>query len=224
MQPFYQGKIDTFCAVYAVLNALQILHGITPAQARELFNEVLVRESRNEVRFRDVLAHRTDYVDLVDQMLEAVRPRYPLIIRAPFASGTPHAEVWNALVEYAAPERRRTGVFRFLRYVPLRDTPVVDHWTTARDVDKSGLHLFESGTRRGVLPARRRAGRSGGVAPSRVFRDSARVRAPAVFALTSPSNPVSRHAAFDLSAENGRGRPDYGLQRAAFTAYGAAAR
>ena len=144
MQPVYQGKIDTFCAVYAVLNALQILHGITPAQARELFNEVLVRESRNEVRFRDVLAHRTDYVDLVDQMLEAVRPRYPLIIRAPFASGTPHAEVWNALVEYAAPERRRTGVFRFLRYVPLRDTPVVDHWTTARDVDKSGLHLFDS--------------------------------------------------------------------------------
>lgn len=143
MQPFYQGKIDTFCAIYAVLNALQILHGITPGQARELFNEVLVRESRSEARFRDVLTHRTDYVEMVDRMLEAVRPRFPLTIGAPFAPGTPHAEVWDALVDHAAPDRRRTSVFRFLRYVPLRATPVVDHWTTARDVDDSGLHLFD---------------------------------------------------------------------------------
>lgn len=143
MQPFYQGKIDTFCAVYAVLNALQILHGIAPAQARELFNETLVRASRDEARFRDVLAHRTDYRELVDRMLDDVRFRYPLMIRAPFASDAPHAEVWAALTEYAAPGRRRTAVFRFLRYVPLRSAPVVDHWTTARDVDESGLHLFD---------------------------------------------------------------------------------
>lgn len=143
MQPFYQGKIDTFCAVYAVLNALQIVHGITPGQARELFNEVLVRESRNEARFRDVLTHRTDYLDLVDRMLEDVRSRFPLKVSAPFAPGAPHAEVWAALADHAAPGQRRTSVFRFLRYVPLRTTPVVDHWTTALEVDQSGLHLFD---------------------------------------------------------------------------------
>lgn len=144
MQPFYQGKIDTFCAVYAVLNALQILHDISPAQARELFNGVLMRESRDEESFLNILTRRTDYVNLVDRVLEAVRFRYPLKVRAPFSPGTPHSEVWDALTEYARPDQRRTGVFRFLRCVPQRARPVIDHWTTARHVDESGLHLFDS--------------------------------------------------------------------------------
>ena len=38
MQPFYQGKIDNFCAMYAVLNALQVLFSLTPHQARRIFN------------------------------------------------------------------------------------------------------------------------------------------------------------------------------------------
>lgn len=143
MQPFYQGKIDTFCAVYAVLNALQILHDLTPGKARELFNEVLVDESRSESRFRAVLTHRTDYVDLVDRMLSMTARRYPLRVSAPFHSGAPHAEVWNALRGHAAPELRRTAVFRFCRYVPLRAAPVVDHWTTSLNVDDGGLHLFD---------------------------------------------------------------------------------
>lgn len=143
MQPFYQGKIDTFCAVYAVLNALQILHDISPAQGRELFNQVLIRESRDEERFLNILTRRTDYLGLVDRMLEGVRFRYPLKIHAPFAPGTPHSEVWAALEEYARPDLRRTVVFRFLRCVPERPRPVVDHWTTARSVDESGLHLFD---------------------------------------------------------------------------------
>lgn len=144
MQPFYQGKIDTFCAVYAVLNALQIVHGITPGQARELFNEVLVYESRSEARFRAVLTHRTDYVDMVDHMLGMVSSRFPLRALAPFTPGTPHAEVWRALAGYAAPEARRSAVFRFRRYVPPREAPVVDHWTTAHTMDDAGLHLFDS--------------------------------------------------------------------------------
>lgn len=144
MQPFYQGKVDTFCAVYAVLNALQILHDISPAQGRELFNATLMRESRDEERFLEILTRRTDYVDLVDRMLERVRFRYPLKVRAPFGPGTPHSEVWDALVEYARPDLRRTGVFRFLRCVPQRARPVIDHWTAARHEDESGLHLFDS--------------------------------------------------------------------------------
>ena len=28
LKPFYQGKLDTFCAIYAVLNALRLTHGI----------------------------------------------------------------------------------------------------------------------------------------------------------------------------------------------------
>ncbi|MCH5276726.1 MAG: hypothetical protein J1E80_02705 [Desulfovibrionaceae bacterium] len=144
MQPFYQGKIDTFCAVYAVLNALQILHDISPRQGRELFNNVLLRASRDEERFLNILTRRTDYLDLVDQTLETARFRYPLKIQAPFGPGAPHGEVWDALLEYARPDRRRAGVFRFLRCVPQRPRPVTDHWTTTHRVDESGLHFFDS--------------------------------------------------------------------------------
>lgn len=144
MQPFYQGKIDTFCAVYAVLNALQILHDITAGKARELFNEVLVDQSRNEARFRAVLTHRTDYVDLVDRMLTMVRPQFPFREGKRFAPGSPRQKVWDALTEFAVPELRRTAVFRFRRYTPGRASPVVDHWTTALNMDGGILRFFDS--------------------------------------------------------------------------------
>ena len=36
LKPFYQGKLDTFCAIYAVLNALRLTHGIRTLKAREI--------------------------------------------------------------------------------------------------------------------------------------------------------------------------------------------
>lgn len=165
MQPFYQGKIDTFCAVYAVLNALQILHDITPAQGRELFNGVLMRESRDEESFLNILTRRTDYVDLVDRVLEAVRFRYPLKVRKPFSPGTPRSEVWEALAEYARPDQRRTGVLRFLRCVPQRSRPVIDHWTTAHRMDESGLHFFDSSLEPGGVYCLRGAELADGLTP-----------------------------------------------------------
>ena len=36
---FYQGQLDVFCAAYAVLNALRLLHGLRPLEARLLLHE-----------------------------------------------------------------------------------------------------------------------------------------------------------------------------------------
>lgn len=143
MQPFFQGKIDTFCALYAVLNAFQIMYDITPGKGRELFNEVLVDQSRNEANFRAILSHHTDYVDVVDRMLAMVRVQFPFREAPHFAPDTPCEQVWNALEQYAAPELRRTAVFRFRRYAPPRDTPLADHWTTALNCEGGVLHFFD---------------------------------------------------------------------------------
>ena len=42
LKPFYQGKLDTFCAIYAVLNALRLTHGIRTLKAREILNDTLM--------------------------------------------------------------------------------------------------------------------------------------------------------------------------------------
>ena len=42
VKPFYQGKLDTFCAIYAVLNALRLTHGIRVLKARDILNETLL--------------------------------------------------------------------------------------------------------------------------------------------------------------------------------------
>ena len=40
LKPFFQGKLDTFCAIYAVLNALRLTHGIQTLKARDILNEL----------------------------------------------------------------------------------------------------------------------------------------------------------------------------------------
>ena len=42
VKPFYQGKLDTFCAIYAVLNALRLTHSIRVLRARNILNETLM--------------------------------------------------------------------------------------------------------------------------------------------------------------------------------------
>jgi hypothetical protein len=144
MRPFHQGKVDTFCAIYAVLNALQLLYEIRPLTGRELFNEVILDLARgDEEYFRAVLNLKTDYRELVDRMLAGVASRFPLRVERPFPPGTGRKTVWQALTEYADPERKRTAVFRFCRYVPDRPAPLADHWTTSLRMDGEGLHLFD---------------------------------------------------------------------------------
>lgn len=142
MQPFYQGKIDNFCAFYAVLNALKILHGITASTARDIFNEVVMDLATDREALKAVLEHRTDYVEEVDRMLLGVRSRFPFHLER-LESPCPAVQVWEALRRFADPQAGRTAVFRFRRFVPLRAAPVADHWTTAHIMDGQTLRFFD---------------------------------------------------------------------------------
>ena len=112
MTPLFQGKIDNFCAAYAVLNAMRLIHGISDLQARALFSELLLSQSRDEKAFRAILSHGTDYVDMVDAFLGQISERFPLRVSAPFDAETACDEVWAALAAYARPEQGRSAVFR----------------------------------------------------------------------------------------------------------------
>ena len=153
MQSFYQGKIDNFCAMYAVLNALQVLFSIGPLQARRIFNRVLLAQSADAEAFSRILEHRTDYVALVDYMLDDVRRHeFPgLCVKAPFKPDTPCNEVWEALRSCARPPMPLVSVFRFLRIAPPSEKPYVDHWTVGYYMDMEGLHFLDCSLEAGAL-------------------------------------------------------------------------
>ncbi len=143
MTPFFQGKIDNFCAVYAVLNAMQLVHGISAFQARALFSELLLRQSRDEEAFRAILNHNTDYIELVDAFFERLAQSFPLRVSAPFGEKEPCGDVWEALTDYARPELGRSAVFRFRRYEAFSVRPRADHWTTVHKLEGNVLRFFD---------------------------------------------------------------------------------
>lgn len=147
LKPFYQGKLDTFCAIYAVLNALRLLYGIRVLKARDILNETLLGLASRPEAFRAVLTQETDYVVLVDSMLRIQARAFPLDIQAPFAGDnavTPGPEAFFAACrDWLAPGRGRAIIFRFLRRLTPEGGPMNRHWTTVDRVDGDILHLFD---------------------------------------------------------------------------------
>jgi hypothetical protein len=153
MQPFFQGRVDNFCAVYAVLNALQVLFGISVLEARRIFNRTLLACAADPAAFSAILNHRTDYIDCVDAMLADIRAHdFPsLRVEAPFGTNTPCEQVWEKLRSCACPPMPLISVFRFLRFAPGEEKPYVDHWTVGHYMDMEGLHFLDCSLEQGGL-------------------------------------------------------------------------
>ncbi len=152
MRPFTQGSIDTFCAAYAILNALQITHGLKGLDARTLYNNLLLTLSKDDTVFIRVLTLKTDYQALVDVFLKMCSKTYPVKVSAPFKDMRPQNEneaekikkdFWEILEDYLAPDNNRTAIFQFEKRLALASSPIFAHWTTAWEVDKNELRLFD---------------------------------------------------------------------------------
>ncbi|MDE5832087.1 MAG: hypothetical protein K2H64_03740 [Desulfovibrio sp.] len=149
MKPLYQGKLDAFCAVYAVLNALRLTHAIRTSRARDIMNETLMGVAANPERFRAFLSQETDYADVVDSMLDALKKRMPLETTRPFAPGAKPGlnEVWSAIQDWIGPDAEKNlgkaVVFRFFKYALPGQPPLNRHWTTADFITGDNLHLFD---------------------------------------------------------------------------------
>lgn len=144
MKPFYQGKIDTFCAIYAVLNVLRRTNGIRTLKAREIFNNMLMSLVASPSLFQQVLQMTTDYVRIVDSLLTYCSRLYPISVERPFASDDVEVDaVWERLMTWCATKEQGTGVLRFLRYVNPTTDPCIRHWTTIGSIDAESLHLYD---------------------------------------------------------------------------------
>lgn len=150
IKPFYQGKLDTFCAIYAVLNAYRLLYGMRTLKARDILNETLIELASNRENFAKALNQETDYMSLVDGMLDRHAEKLGYKVTRPFAPGqkvTPE-ELWeilkNWLGEYPDVKKNHSVVFRFLKFLAPDKAPLNRHWTTGEYVKGDYLHLFDS--------------------------------------------------------------------------------
>ncbi|MBQ7456252.1 MAG: hypothetical protein IJS54_01370 [Desulfovibrio sp.] len=146
MKPFYQGKVDTFCALYAVLNALRLTHSIRTLQGRSLFSAELLRIAKNPVLFRQVLDQTTDYIDVIDSMIQTSSQIHPLICVIPFAPNTDVSvdQLWDTLDLWINSRTNSTALLRFMRYINPPCDPCVRHWTTVGSITNTTIHLFDS--------------------------------------------------------------------------------
>ena len=150
MKPFYQGKLDVFCAIYAVLNGLRLTHGLRTLQARDILHETLLALADNKAAFKLVLEQETDYIPLVDAMLQVHSLNYPLRLKTPFppvgegGSVPSPEETWQAIHAWLDGTLRRAALFRFFRYILPADPPVNRHWSTLSHLEDDYLRLYDA--------------------------------------------------------------------------------
>ncbi len=118
MQLFYQGQLDFFCAIYAVINALTAMFGLNLAQARSLLASTLNSVSEHPHLWEATLENKTDFYWLTEYMLAGCHKgaTRPLFVYRPFAPGGP-AEVPETACDLAAAlaYRPQTPQNRFAR-------------------------------------------------------------------------------------------------------------
>lgn len=146
---FYQGKLDSFCAVYAVLNALAITHGLKVSGAVSLFREILMHMSADRERWHDTVYNATDFLWLIEDALKIAQFRgYLLKVDHPWAIGAakgPCTEkiCWREMSLRLPPASANPCaiIFRFHRFLPDRKTPIISHWTVGEKIEQDTLIL-----------------------------------------------------------------------------------
>lgn len=145
MRAFTQGTVDTFCAAYAVLNALQITHGIKAAAGRELLSPLLLTLAKDEAVFTRVLTLKTDYSVMIDAFLKLCSAKYPIKIIKPFENTKPTKDTfWETLENYIDADEHKTAVFQFEKRLATASNPLYAHWTTLWGVKNKELELLDS--------------------------------------------------------------------------------
>ncbi len=153
VHPFTQGTIDTFCAAYAVMNALQITHGIKPLDGRNLFSNLLLSISKDPMVFTRVLNLKTNYVAMVDFFIDIAKKQYPIKVTKPFAKNesVTATTFWDVLEAELDPDNKKTAVFQFEKRIATLKEPMFAHWTTPWEVVDDEIILFDCSPERNAI-------------------------------------------------------------------------
>lgn len=153
---FYQGQLDSFCAIYAVLNGLHLTHSIGVSAARVLFNDTLMKLSETPHLLNALLWNTTDCYWLIERMLHSCEhSSYRLYAKQPFeaAQQVSSLMVWQTLEWWMSGGEHRSALFRFRRYAAFDRVPLVQHWTTVQSISSTHLMLRDASHEAGAITA-----------------------------------------------------------------------
>lgn len=156
MEALFQGKLDNFCALYAVLNAMQRTHGINHWDARKLFHAGLISFSRDTELWEKIVCNRTDYIEEVGAFLKIIKKEgTPVHYTQPFPDGKASiAEVLEVIKEWSPINKKGTTLYeqaegkavvlQFKRFLPFRGAPLISHWTAVKEYTGSDIRFLDS--------------------------------------------------------------------------------
>ncbi|MDR2726496.1 MAG: hypothetical protein LBC10_00710 [Deltaproteobacteria bacterium] len=180
MQPYFQGQVDVFCAIYAVLNGLLITHRLRAESARSILHESILDMSRDREMFRQQLDQHVEYHDLVDRILNREVLRRDLLVRDPFGLQpiVPQEHVWNTLERWLG-QPRRAAILRFVRSLALPGEPNIRHWTTAESVQGEIIALADCSLEKSAIREIKKSQmitEPEGLRPGQVYVDPSSIR------------------------------------------------
>lgn len=146
MKAYYQGEIDYFCGVYAIINAVRIaaqpVHDFTYHEGCLFFQHLVSFLYKNE-KFLKVLHHGTSYQLMYELLAETKKylfKQYRLKLhykKLLSFSDLPDKNLWIYIQRYL----REPNTSTILR---LHNTALGDHWTVAQRQTSNILKLFDS--------------------------------------------------------------------------------
>ena len=157
MEGFFQGKLDNFCALYAVLNAMQRTHGITHWAARKLFHAGLTGFAKDEALWTDIVCNSTNYIKEVQMFVDIINDEGTFLSASqPFPDGKATVtEVVRVLTEWSGLDKKKgqqlhemaegkAVVLQFKRFLPFRGAPLISHWTAVKEVVGNEIRFLDS--------------------------------------------------------------------------------
>ena len=137
MKPYYQGALDSICAIYSIVNATRIIAGIHDHEAHVLFRRILVYLERS----KNLSAVLTQGIGLTtiggilkDVVGDKIRHR-----NIPFKHHPDAAldEFWTAMANFLEEGPHRSILIGL-------GGPVWDHWTIVESISDRQIRFFDS--------------------------------------------------------------------------------
>ncbi|MBN1276150.1 MAG: hypothetical protein JXA35_01570 [Deltaproteobacteria bacterium] len=137
MKPYYQGALDSICAIYSIVNATRMIAGINDNEARLLFRRILAYLEKT----RDLSMVLTEGIGLKtiggilkDVVRDKIRHR-----NIPFKHHPDTAldEFWTAMAEFLEGGDHRAILIGL-------GGPAWDHWTIIESISDRQIRFFDS--------------------------------------------------------------------------------
>ncbi len=137
MKPYYQGALDSICAIYSLVNATRIIAGINDNEARVLFRQILAYLEKS----KDLSVVLTQGIGLttIGGILKDVIGDKILNRNIPYKHhpDTTLDEFWTAMADFLNEGPRRAILIGL-------GGPVWDHWTIVESISDRQIRFFDS--------------------------------------------------------------------------------